>query len=504
MPLLLNDRRFAELTISIGAMLTSLVLSVIHLAFDPLPNPDGVVYLLAAQAWLDEGYGAAAAIYPLPVYSILIAWAHAASGLGLLTSAHCLDAFLIAGSVVGLQRLVAALGGTVRAQLIVVVLVLLLPELNGYRSFLLRDFAYWMFALFALVLLVHHSIAPTFSRAAGFVAMCGFAAAFRAEAILLLVATPLALPFGEVGRRAFVMLAICASVVAASVALVFVALSAPPSTVWLVQTLHQAISLAAEVPGGMEAQIAGFGAHVLDPRFHDYAASGVAGGLVAMIAVHVCNAASLPLTAIAIAGLATGVSGCIDRRGARIVFAAFGVSILALAAVLMARGIIQTRYAMPSGLLLLVIAAFAIDSWYARANSPSTRLRRASTLLVVYLLGEAAFGLFNSKHQYVDAARWLAQHTEPNARIFSTDLRVLYLADRPVNWRNPNADASAAMAPAGTYDYWVVNAARDGAEADAFASTSGVSPVVQFANRKGQALRIYAASSPTTEPGLVR
>ena len=93
-------------------MLTSFVLSVIHLAFDPVPNPDGVVYLLAAQAWLDDGYGGAAAIYPLPVYSILIASVHAVSGLGLLTSAHCLDAVLIAASIVGLQRLVAALGGT--------------------------------------------------------------------------------------------------------------------------------------------------------------------------------------------------------------------------------------------------------------------------------------------------------------------------------------------------------------------------------------------------------
>ena len=244
--------------------------------------------------------------------------------------------------------------------------------------------------------------------------------------------------------------------------------------------------------------------HVLDPRFHDYAAFGVAGGLVAMIVVHVCNAASLPLTAIAIAGLATGAAGQIDRRGTRIVFAAFGVSILALAVVLAARGIIQTRYAMPAGLLLVVMAAFVIDAWYARTKSLGPRLRWASALLVVYFLGEAAFGLFNSKHQYVDAARWLAQHTRPNARIFSNDLRVVYLADRPVDWRNADAVASWAMAPAGMYDYWVVNAARDGAEADAFASANGLSPVVQFANRKGQALRIYAASAPTTEPGLTR
>jgi hypothetical protein len=316
---------------------------------------------------------------------------------------------------------------------------------------------------------------------------------------------PLALPFGVTGRRAFVMFAICVSIAVVAVALLFVALSASPSTTWLAQTLHQAIRLAAEVPGRVDAQITGFGAHVLDPRFHDYAAFGVAGGLVAMIAVHVCNAASLPLAAIAIAGLAMGASGRIDRRGARIVAAAFGVSILALAAVLTARGIIQTRYAMPAGLLVVVIAAFVVDGWYAHAKSPSRGLRWASALLALYFLGEAGFGLFNSKYQYVDAARWLTQHTKQNARIFSNDLRVVYLAGRPVDWRNALADGTMARASADTYEYWVVNAARDDLEADAFTTANGLTPVAQFANRKGQALRIYSTtSSPTTEPGLAR
>jgi hypothetical protein len=359
--------------------------------------------------------------------------------------------------------------------------------------------------VFGLALLVRHLIAPTFSRAGGFVVMCGLAAAFRAEAILLLLVMPLALPFGVTGRRAFVMFAICVSIAVVAVALLFVALSASPSTTWLAQTLHQAIRLAAEVPGRVDAQITGFGAHVLDPRFHDYAAFGVAGGLVAMIAVHVCNAASLPLAAIAIAGLAMGASGRIDRRGARIVAAAFGVSILALAAVLTARGIIQTRYAMPAGLLVVVIAAFVVDGWYAHAKSPSRGLRWASALLALYFLGEAGFGLFNSKYQYVDAARWLTQHTKQNARIFSNDLRVVYLAGRPVDWRNALADGTMARASADTYEYWVVNAARDDLEADAFTTANGLTPVAQFANRKGQALRIYSTtSSPTTEPGLAR
>ncbi len=220
--------------------------------------------------------------------------------------------------------------------------------------------------------------------------------------------------------------------------------------------------MAAAVPAQIDAQITGFATHVLDPRFHDYAAFGVVGGLATMVVVHLVNAGSLPLTAIAVVGLATGGARHMDRRGTPIIVVAFGVTVVSLVALLMARGIIQTRYAMPAGLLIVVCAAFVIDHWYARARVAGSWLRWATPLLAVYLLGEAAFGLFNSKHHYVDAAHWLAQHSARDARVFSNDVRVVYLAGRKVDWRDANVLSPDAVAPAGTaYDFWVMNAGRE-------------------------------------------
>ena len=117
-----------ELRIGIVAGLASLTFSAVHLWFDPLLNPDGVVYLLMAQRWLDEGYGDfSAATLPMPFYSMSIAVVHSLTGLSLLTIARCLNAGLIAMLVVGLQRLTWVLGGGTRAQLSVVVLALMLP-----------------------------------------------------------------------------------------------------------------------------------------------------------------------------------------------------------------------------------------------------------------------------------------------------------------------------------------------------------------------------------------
>jgi hypothetical protein len=498
-PALPNDRRFAEVTLSIGAVLASIAFSITHLALDPLPNPDGVVYLLAAQAWLDDGYAAAAATYPLPIYSILIAWVQSASGLSLLTSAHCLDAALIAGLIVGMQRLAAALGGGIRVQVIVVVLALLLPELNGYRSFLLRDFAYWMFAIFAIVFLARHAVAPSLTRAVAFVVMCALAAAFRAEAIVLMAAMPLAFLSRGASKRALLTLSICVLGALASLALLYVVLPSPATT-WLSQALDQGIVLATEVPERVHGQISGFATHVLDSRFHDYAAFGVAGGFATMIVVHIVNAASLPLTAIVIVGLLTKSMGRMDPRATPVVFVALGVATLALAVVLTARGIIQTRYAMSAGLLIVVIAAFVTDDWFLRAGARRGKMSWASALLVTYFLGEAGFGLLNSKQHYVAAADWLAQHTAPDARIFSNDLRVVYLAGRPVYRHGASITLSSELqAPLGAYDFWVVNPSRAGTEDLAHAQR--LTPVAQFANKKGQTLLIYSASNPTAESG---
>jgi hypothetical protein len=496
-----NDRQIVELEIGIGAVLASVALSMLHLVFDPLPNPDGVIYLLAAQAWLEAGYGGAAAIYPLPFYSILIASVHALSGLPWLTSAHCLNGALIAGLIVGLQRLSAALGGGLRVQAIVVVLALLLPELNGYRSFLLRDFGYWMFAIFALALVARHAVAPTPMRAAGFVVMCVLAAAFRAEAVPLLLVMPVALLLGSSSARAVALLCIAASIAIALGAAAILGLSGLPATAWLSETLQQGFRLAAEIPARVETQVVGFGAYVLDPKFHDYAAVGVAGGLVAMIIVHIVNAASLPLAAVALAGLATGTWGRMDRRARPVLIAAFAMSVIALAVVVTARGIIQTRYAMSAALLIVVIAAFAVDGWYGRAGVPRARLRWASALLVAYFIVEAGFGLLNSKHQYIDAAAWLARNTASDARIFSNDLRVLYLADRQVDWRRESVRGASETAAAERYDFWVIDAARGRSDASDDQRTT---PVAQFENRKGQRVSIYSAGSRTTEPGRAR
>ena len=492
-----DERQSAEFRISLAAALASVVLSIVHISFDPLPNPDGVVYLLAAQAWLDSGYSAAASVYSRPLYSILIAWVHGLSGMDLLTSARCLDTVLIACLIVALQRLSAAVGGTVRVQAIVVVLALLLPELNGYRSFLLRDFGYWMFATLALACLVRYAHAPSAGRVLGFALLCGSAAMFRAEAVPFVLLMPIALLFGPMRRPA----AAAALYVPVAIVILVVGVAATVASDaalgnWIPTIVKNCVDLIHTVPERLDEQVGAFATRVLDPNFHDYAAFGLAGGLAAMIAVHVANAASLPVSVIAALGIAKRRCGLLDRRAVTILWMAAGVTLLGLAGVLTARSLIQTRYAMPIALLLVVVAAFVIEHWYTQVSPVPNRRRLnwAAALVLIYYAAEGGYELLNSKQHFVGAANWLAHNAAPDARIFSDDLRILYLADRPPHWRvQPGAQIPPDGAlPVDRFDYWVVPAsAWQSAEVDRFAAESRLREAARFVNKKGNVVVVY-------------
>jgi hypothetical protein len=496
MPLAPNDVRRKEQLIGLLAVLASLAASQLHWQFDPLLNPDGVAYLLAAQAWLDKGLSAAAAIYPSPVYSMLIALTHRSLGLDLLTSAHYLDAAALAALAIAVQSLVRVAGAGTRTQAYAVLWVILLPELNGYRSFVLRDFWYWALATFALSELVRFAIGPSIRAGVLFVATGTLAVLFRMEALAILLLMPLALLLVPCARRYAVLLYVPLFATATIAAL------RPDAALsnWLTGIAHKCISLAEDVPSRVHAQLQGFAAGVLDPRFHDYVAFGLAGGLATLVLVHVVIAASVPMFVTASVGAIRGSLKGIDRRALPVLLTAIALAVAGVAAVLVARGIVQTRYAMLAAIVIAALAAFVVDAELARA----TPLRRKYVLIPLLGLGltyyavENGYELVNSKQHYLRAATWLASHTAPDARIYSDDLRLVFLAGRRVEWR----DVERVSAPEATpvpddYDF-VVLKQRDRIEE---VRRPGYERVATFeSSKRGEAIEIYRVT-PTIPSG---
>jgi hypothetical protein len=139
----------------IFALIGSLLIAGYVLSLGEWPNDDAYTYVRVADIMLHEGLAAAYAYYPWATYSVLFAH-FVLIDLDLFTAGRVLNALLYAllavsfVSVAG--ELVRNAEPTRRSAILFLaaVTVLLYPQLNEYRSMLIRDVGYWAFMLLGL------------------------------------------------------------------------------------------------------------------------------------------------------------------------------------------------------------------------------------------------------------------------------------------------------------------------------------------------------------------
>ncbi len=178
--------------IYIYAIAGSLLLSI-WLCSDAVINSDGILYLQVAQLYKEQGWGAAADLYPWPFYSIFIAWTQTITSLSFQNAAYVLNALLCVLIVTSFIHLVSVLGGGLQEKVLAAVIILLHTGLNDYRDYIIRDLGHWAFMLYGLLFLILYAQHRQLRYAIGFgLAMC-IAFLFRTEAIFVLMLAPLVL-----------------------------------------------------------------------------------------------------------------------------------------------------------------------------------------------------------------------------------------------------------------------------------------------------------------------
>jgi len=139
----------------IFALMGSLLIAGYVLSLGEWPNDDAYTYVRVADIMLHEGLAAAYAHYPWATYPVLLAH-FVLIDLDLFTAGRVLNALLYAllavsfVSVAG--ELVRNAEPTRRSAILFLaaVTVLLYPQLNEFRSMLIRDVGYWAFMLLGL------------------------------------------------------------------------------------------------------------------------------------------------------------------------------------------------------------------------------------------------------------------------------------------------------------------------------------------------------------------
>ncbi len=181
-----------RIDIRLLAVMTSLVISGFTLFFVELPNDDAYVYVRTAQIFLDEGAAAAFAHYGWAGYSILIGMV-SQLGIPLFSAAYLINAALFALLVYTFVSLAMKLSDDPRIAQFAALTVLLYPELNEFRHYVIRDIGFWAFSLFGLLQFMRFREAPDSRSAMRFITSLLLATLFRAEAALYLAVMPLTL-----------------------------------------------------------------------------------------------------------------------------------------------------------------------------------------------------------------------------------------------------------------------------------------------------------------------
>ena len=171
----------------------SLLLSAWLIAIDPIVSRDAIIYLRAADAYLQQGFFASQQQFGRPLLPVLIATVHQLTGLSLLHAGLLLNSLFYALLCCAFVATVRLLGGGFKVQLFAALVVLSHPLLADYRSSVMRDPAYWAFMMLSLRELLLYMRDPRVRHQLGWFAAVAIATQFRFEGLFFALLVPLVL-----------------------------------------------------------------------------------------------------------------------------------------------------------------------------------------------------------------------------------------------------------------------------------------------------------------------
>lgn len=422
----------ASKDIRLGAVGLSLLLSLWHALVNPIPNPDGFEYVRVAEVFLEQGLGAAFALYPSATYPVLIGVLQGA-GFDPFVAGQVLNAAFYALLVNVFISLVLAVRDTRRVALLAATVVLVFPQLNEYRFYMIRDIACIALVLAGTLQLTRYARAPAW-REAGLFCVCLLGAAlFRAEALVYLAGSPLVLLAGAVpGPHAkAAWLRLQGLVVGLGVAGILVLGLAGVDVVGTLQRIAAVYLpfLTAALQSTREVS------PVADAIFGAYAAefSGqylwlfMLGGMSALLLAKLAAGFGGPALLVLLYGWHTRTLPLRDPALRPLLFNALIAFGILLGFLLLTR-FLSTRYTLMFCVLLLPLLPLVLDSALQRLPTlPHARLLRGMALfLLLFCAVDAHISFGHSKHSLEQASTWLREQAAPGAVVLTNSNYVAY------------------------------------------------------------------------------
>lgn len=492
--------RMRSYRVELVAVAVSVVLSLWLLYWDNVINDDAVLYLKSAEAFARGDWQGAVEIYPWPFYSLVVAATHLATGLNVDSAAYMLGIVLYGVLVWAYLDIARMCGADRRTLWFAALFILLLPTLNDYRTFIIRDIGFWAFYLLGLRALLRFQWRPTLVAAFAWGVAMTIATLFRIEGVVFLFT----LPFVVLWRpqsgypRALMHFAQLQLVLVAGavVAIIWFAAQGPGAfSGRLLEPLVWAHLFGEQLSSGMLDKAEALREHVLVYYSRDFAMAGVLAILVSILLTYIGKSLGL------LGWLAIGY-GLAQRAFAfavipqRTLMTALAVNIAVLIIFLVPQFFLTGRYVMSLTLTFAVLVPFGLAGmhrrWRDRAGSRARAwLFPAIVLLLAFMAVDSLWSFGASKNYLKEAGLWLRTNTPAAVRLYSGSTVVGFYAQKSGDeWKRSQPPLERILRPdaLSRYDYVVVSVARRDALPERLSS---VRPVRQFSNRKNDRVLIF-------------
>lgn len=497
--ILVDHRRLA-----LAAIALSLLLSAWALYVDPVINMDGILYVEAAEHFVRGQWTAGFSAYKWPFYSLLVGAVSFVTQMAGGHAAYLVNAILYVLAILGFVALVKVLGGAGRVLWLAAFTALVQPELNAFRSFVIRDVGYWACYLWSLAFFFAYVRNSRLNLLLAGTVAALLAFLFRIEGIALLAMLPACLYAARTGDR---KRAVAALVPAALVTAMAVA-AAP---LWLyVSEVNVSTATLLQNPLHHMADSWSLAGSVIDDRLQALQREfpGAANYAAAVPAYIITVLMMFVLELIQTVGIVFSalIIYAFWKRDIHIPedvrswwWLLVGIQALLVLQFGISNFFLAKRYPVALALTLLPIVPFVLDDIWRRCQGNPGRRSWHALLIAVLIAVESLDGLdvATGKRYLKDAGLWLRANAPPGSSIYSNNRIVVYYSGLEKGRRNAAHTWDEAMREVWTdnwraYDYFALAMAESERKNQVLLlKRIDAQPIKGFDNERGDQVLIF-------------
>lgn len=427
----------------------SLLLSAVAILGSGLPNDDAYVYIRTAEIFSEEGLTAAYRHYPWATYSILIGALHS-TGLELFQAAYILNGIFFAIFAYAFASLASEIRDDKLFVMLASITVLIYPELNEYRTTIVRDIGFWASSLIAIIQFLRYCKNPSIANALGFCALNLLGATMRPEALIYLFLLPCVIfmmknldPRSK--RKAFLTMQ-GLSVLSISI-LCIALLIAGADIVSLVATQFEAygIFLASAFDFGVESNAA-----VITQLFGSIGALNSAEwfwlfmlfGLTALLFAELAASIGLPCLLLLGWGWNKGWLR-IETNAGRVVLGMALVNIFIVACFIYVARFLDSRYSMLFSLAVMLFVPMVLTRLFEQSNQERKAPRFTAIVIIVYLFIDAYVSFGRDKSFIHESVAWILNNSDNSVVLLTNNRSVAYYSGMIQNYDELRREISA-------------------------------------------------------------